>query len=129
MVNGIKKQVNKYRPDMELSGSGNTDYGHNLADKVLEQEKKDVLVKRAELENEIEFIKIIKTSRVNVDNIFDDREIKEKLLIEYQRYTKLNSFGKYKEILEYCSDAKIGLAFKNNYHSALNKIKKGMREN
>ena len=128
-MDNIKKQVNKYHSDMELSGSGDADYGHNLADKVLEQKKKERLEKRSELENEIEFIKVIKTSRINVDNIFDDREIKEKLLREYQRYTKLNSFGKYKEILEYCSDAKIGLAFKNNYHSALNKIKKGMREN
>ncbi|MBI2003906.1 hypothetical protein HYS72_00375 [Candidatus Pacearchaeota archaeon] len=64
-----------------------------------------------------------------MENIFDDRAIKENLLRDYKRYTKLNSFGKYKEILEYCSDAKIGLAFKNNYLSALNKIKKGMRGN
>ena len=60
---------------------------------------------------------------------FDDREIKENLLRDYKRYNKLNSFGKYKEIFEHCSDAKLGLAFKNNYRSALKKIKKGMRGN
>ena len=87
------------------------------------------LEKKIKLENEIEFVKAIKTSRINVDNIFDDREIKENLLRDYKRYNKLNSFGKYKEIFEHCSDAKLGLAFKNNYRSALKKIKKGMREN
>ena len=40
-MDNIKKQVNKYHSDMELSGSGDADYGHNLAEKVLEQEKKE----------------------------------------------------------------------------------------
>ncbi|MDP2672454.1 MAG: hypothetical protein Q8O84_01435 [Nanoarchaeota archaeon] len=82
--------------------------------------------KKIKLENEIEFIKAIKISKVSVDNIFDDRAIKENLLRDYKRYNKLNSFVKYKKIFEYCSDARLGLAFKKDYYFAKNKIKKGM---
>ncbi|MBI2003907.1 hypothetical protein HYS72_00380 [Candidatus Pacearchaeota archaeon] len=46
MTDGIKKQVKKYHPDVELKGSGNTDYGHALADKILKQTKKEGLEKK-----------------------------------------------------------------------------------
>src|SRR3989338_5951173 len=122
MTNGIKKQVNKYHPDMELSGSGDTDYGHKLADKFLEQKKKEGLEKRAELEYLTEFLK--KSNKLNVEDVYSNRETKQELIRKYFNYTKLNGDGKEKKILSYCSYARIGLAFKSIYYSALNKIEK-----
>ncbi len=31
----LKKRIESYDPDTELSGSGNVDYGHNLADEIM----------------------------------------------------------------------------------------------
>jgi len=123
MAKGIKKQFNKYHPDMELSGSGNADYGHNLADKFLEQKKKERLEKKVKLENYFAFVSAIKKSRINIENKFADRQIKEEFMKKYFNYPTLKGFRSWAS----CPDYAVGSAFKNNYHSALDKIKKDIR--
>jgi len=121
--NALEIACENYNPDIELAGSGNTDYGHYLAEQVLKHKKIEELEKRAELETHIIFVNAVDKSRIDVDNAFADRHEKENLIRKYAPYTKLNGSGK-KELLENCSDYKIGLAFKNIYVSALNKIKR-----
>ena len=125
MTNGIKKQVKNYHSDIELSGSGNTDYGHALADRILKQTKKEGLEKKIKLENYFAFVSAIKKSRINIENKFADRQIKEEFMKKYFNYPTLKGFRSWAS----CPDYAVGSAFKNNYHSALDKIKKGMMGN
>ena len=108
----------EYNSDTDHNGN----YGHFLADAILRQKENEELEKRAELEINLEFLK--KSERLNIDNVYSYREVKQELIRKYFNYTKLNGDGKEKKFLNYCSDAKIGLAFKNIYYSSLNKINK-----
>jgi len=114
----LERACEEYTADEDYNGG----YGHYLAEQVIKQKKNEELEKRAELEYQIEFLK--KANRLNVDDIYSDREAKQELIRKYFNYTKLNGDGKEKKFLNYCSDAKIGLAFKNIYYSSLNKINK-----
>ena len=110
----------KYNPDIELIGSGNTDYGHYLAEQIMKHKEIGELEKLADLENEIEFIRDIKKSKINIENKSADRSIKETFMKKYFNYVKLNGFNS----LASCPDYAIGDAFKNVYNSTLKKIKK-----
>lgn len=112
--------LKEYNPDIELIGSGNTDYGHNLAEQVLKQKENEELEQRAEFENYFAFVNAVNKSRMNIENKFSDRTIKETFLKKYFGYKKLNGFNS----LADCPDNAIGDAFKNKYNSALNKMKK-----
>ena len=121
----LQEESMKYNPEIELRGSGNTDYGHNLAERILrEQKEQGDLEKLAELESEIKFVSAVEKSGVDVNNKFSERYEKERLIRKYALYTKLNGSGNKKESLKNCSDHKICLAFKNIYSSALRKIEK-----
>ena len=122
MSNNLNEQIENYTPDIELIGGGNTDYGHHLAEQIMKQKENEKLEKRTELEINREFLK--KANRLNVDDVYSDREAKQELIKKYFNYTKLNGNGKEKKILNYCSDVRIGLTFKNLYYSSLNKMKK-----
>jgi len=111
----LERACKEYNPDEDYNGG----YGHFLADAILRQKEREELEKRAELEYQIKFIK--KADKLNIDNVYSDREVKQELIRKYFNYTKLNGSGK-KEFLKDCSDHKIGLAFKSIYCSALNKI-------
>ena len=128
----LQEESMKYNPEIELRGSGNTDYGHNLAERILrEQKEQGDLEKLVDLESEIKFVSAVEKSGVDVNNKFSERYEKERLIRKYALYTKLNGLGKQKESLKNCSDHKIGSAFKNLYYSALRKIENydGEREN
>lgn len=122
MLKYIMTILEKYDSDIELIGSGNTDYGHNLAEMILRQKENKELEKLADLESKIEFVRAVDKYKIDVDNEFNGRYEKEKLIRKYTPYTKLNGLGEKKELLKNCSDHKIGLAFKNIYFSALRKI-------
>jgi len=107
----------EYNSDTDHNGN----YGHFLADAILRQKENEELEKRAELEINLEFLK--KSERLNIDNVYSDREVKQELIRKYFNYTKLNGSGK-KELLKDCSDHKIGSAFRSIYYSALKKMKK-----
>ena len=120
MSNNLNEQIEKYNPDIELRGNGNFDCGHNLADAILKQKKIKDLEKRVELEDYLSFVNAVKKSGVDINNEFKDRYEKEKLIIKYTTYKKLNGS---ENSLSECSNHKIGLAFKSIYSSALNKIR------
>lgn len=129
-----------YNPEKDPSGA----YGHSLADRVLERygslqnipkriktgENKEVSEKESELEKKAEFIRIVDGMQINPESIFSHRDIKENLIRKYKGYTRLSrKEQKYKEkekgdYLSDCSDAKIGLVFKDIYHSFLRDLKK-----
>ena len=122
MLNYIMTILERYSPDIELIGSGNTDYGHYLAEQVINQKENKKLEKRAELDNYFAFVNAVDKSRINIENISANRYEKENLIKKYTPYTQFNGNGK-KEFLKDCSDYKIGSAFKIIYSSALKKIK------
>ncbi|MEK6844907.1 MAG: hypothetical protein AABX44_01490 [Nanoarchaeota archaeon] len=111
----LERVCEEYSPDKDYDG----DYGHYLAEQIMEHKKIEELEKRAELDNEIEFINMTKKSKININNEFTDRYKKEELIKRYTTYKKLNGF----ESLASCPDYAIGSAFKNVYNSALKKIK------
>ena len=115
----LETECKNYNPDRDYNGG----YGHYLADLVFKQKENKELEKLAEVYTEIEFVKAVKNSGINIDNEFGERYEKERLIKKYTHYTKLNGLGKKKEFLKDCSDNKIGSAFKNIYNSAMRKIK------
>ncbi|MDP2672453.1 MAG: hypothetical protein Q8O84_01430 [Nanoarchaeota archaeon] len=131
MRNNLKKQTQNYNSDIELTGNGNLDYGHVLAERLLRESKQQQgnLEKRIDLEKDIKFIKAIKNSGTNIEDYFSDREVKQKILIKNKDYSGLK--GKNGRFLSWtdCSDYQVGSALANDYYSALNKIKKYMERN
>lgn len=117
----LERACKNYNPDNDSNGN----YGHYLADLVLKQKEKEESEKIAELESDIKFVQAVGKSGINVDNFSADSYEKQNLIKKIKRYEFLkgdkNSFGE-------GSDAKIGLAFKNIYYSALRKIKKYKKE-
>ena len=113
------KILKEYNPDIELIGSGNTDYGHYLAEQIIRRKENKELEKRVELGNYFAFISEIKKFKINLENKFADRTIKETFLKKYFNYKKLNGF---KSLMD-CTDYAIGSVFKNKYNSAMRKIK------
>jgi len=125
MINkDLEKQCGLYHPDIELEGSGNVDYGHNLASAILIQKEQEDLEKRSRLEGDIQFIEKVKKFNINVEDIFSQRNLKEQLIREYKGYSRLNGSGKSKINLEDCKDSRLGTSFQNIYYSALNKLRK-----
>ena len=96
----LERACKEYNPDEDYNGG----YGHFLADAILRQKEREELEKRAELEYQIKFIK--KADKLNIDNVYSDREVKQELIRKYFNYTKLNGSGK-KEFLKDCTDHKI----------------------
>ena len=58
---------------------------------------------------------------IDPDDIFADADIKRELMKKHPKYTHLYSEGGRTRIEE-CSEARVGNAFKNTYHSSLKKI-------
>ena len=130
-----------YNSENDPSGA----YGHSLADRVLERygslqnipkkiktdESREFSEKDSELEKKIEFIRIVDGMQIDPNCLFSHRDIKENLIRKYKGYTRLSrKEQKHKEkekgdFLSDCSDAKIGLVFKDIYYSFLRDLKKG----
>lgn len=119
----LEQEIRNYHPDMELSGSGNIDYGHVLADRVLKENKRKELGKNHEDKKMREFIEEVEKSGVNINDEFKDRYRKIELLGKLG-YTALNGKGKEKIPLRECSDYRIGAALKNIYLRYLNNLGK-----
>ncbi len=105
----------EYTSDSDHNGA----WGHFLAELFLKQKADEELEQRAEFENYLYFIQAVKKSRINIENKFADRIIKEEFMKKYFGYKKLNGFNS----LEECPDFAIGKAFENKYNSALKRIK------
>lgn len=119
-----KSALEKLCEDYNSYRDYNGNYGHFLAELSLKQKADEELEQIAEFENYISFVNAVKKSVIDVNNEFNERYEKEKLIRKYFNYTKLNGSGSRKELLKNCSDSKIGSAFKNIYYSVLNKMKK-----
>ena len=70
----LEKACEEYCPDEDHNG----DYGQYLAEQVMKQKENEELEKRAELENQIIFIKAVDKSRININNKLSNRYEKEK---------------------------------------------------
>lgn len=116
----LERACKNYNPDIELTGSGNTDYGNFLIGQVYKQKNEEKLEQRADLQEEIDFIMAVEKARINIKDKFAHRQIKEEFMKKYFKYKKLNGFNS----LADCSDYAIGKSFENKYNSALKKIKK-----
>lgn len=125
----LKEIVKQYDAEKDIAGRAGGNYGHYLADRILEQREIESHFEEIEYENDIKFINEIKRLNISPDNIFIERDIKEKLIRDYKGYKRLNTFGqKYKnkekgDFLSQCSDSKICKSFKNIYYSTIKKIK------
>lgn len=123
MEKPIENLCEGYDPERDISGSAGGAYGHYLADKLIEKKEIENLEKEKELEKKFEFIKKVDGMGINPDSIFLNRDIKENLIREYKGYTKLNregqnhNKGEKGDYLLHCSDAKIGLVFRDIYRS------------
>ena len=111
MLKYIMTILEKYDSDIELIGSGNTDYGHNLAEMILRQKENKELEKLADLESKIEFVRAVDKYKIDVDNEFNGRYEKEKIDKKIYSLYKIKWSWRKKELLKNCSDHKIGLAF------------------
>jgi len=119
----LKAACDEYFPDMELIGSGNTDYGHNLADAILNQREQEDLEKRANLAYDLDFVDEVKKLGINMNDYYSDLEAKQKLIRKHKGYTLLNGEGKEKKTLAQCSrNSQLGRAFQNMYNASCKKI-------
>lgn len=138
---GLLEEYFNYNSEKDPSGA----YGHSLADRVLERygsfqnipkiiktdESREFSEKDSELEKKTEFIRIVDGMQINPNCIFSQRDIKESLIRKYKGNTRISrKEQKHKEkekrdFLSDCSDAKIGLIFKDIYYSFLKNLKKG----
>jgi hypothetical protein len=130
--NDLISKYLQYRPDMDFNGEQGMELANQLIErygsienamKVINKDRKvnkeDMAAKLAKKENDLEkaliFVKRANGMSVNPDNLYSDREAKEKLIREYKGDKKyLSGF----------SDFKLGAAFKSVYYSALKKTKK-----
>ena len=117
----------KYDPDWELEGSGNVDYGHNLADAIMNKREANSLEKRAQTSDAEDFIRMAEMYGLNPDDVFENPQEKAKLL-KGKGYKTLKFQGqKFKKgepgvPISKANPAKIGNAFKSTYYSSLRKI-------
>jgi|SRR3989344_1104550 len=115
----LESACENYHPDIELTGSGNTDYGNFLVEQVYKQKNEEELEQRADLQEHIDFIMAVEKVKININDEFAHRQIKEEFMEKHLGYKKLNGFNS----LADCPDKAIGNAFKNKYNSAMMKIK------
>lgn len=116
----LQRRCNEYKPDIELIGDSSVDYGHNLADLLLQAKEERMI----DLETDFEFIKKADNWNLNPEKIFENTEDKSKLLKEIKGYKKLkanNSEGR--GAINYSTKAKIGKVFQNVYYSSLKNMK------
>ena len=90
----LETECKNYNPDRDYNGG----YGHYLADLVFKQKENKELEKLADLESKIEFVRAVDKYKIDVDNEFNGRYEKEKLIRKYTPYTKLNGLGEKKEL-------------------------------
>lgn len=122
----LEEKYLKYNPEEDPNGA----QGIELADQIIEKygsienipkivNKGDEEVKSLEKKNELEkmilFIKRTNEFGVNPDNMFTERDTKEKLIREYK--------GNKKYLSDF-SDHRIGSIFNGLYYSILKKSKK-----
>ena len=143
---GLIREYWNYNPENDPSGA----YGISLTDRVIQRygsienvpkliDKKDERIKNVnvikrgkdgELEKKLEFIRRVDEMGINPDSIFLNRDVKKGLIRQYKGYTKLNREGQNHrknengEYLSHCSDAKIGLVFRDIYRSFSKEVKK-----
>lgn len=115
----LEKLCKEYYSDIELAGSGNTDYGNFLIGQVYKQKNEEELEQRADIQEHIDFIIAVEKARINIYDEFAHRQIKEEFMEKYLGYKKLNGFNS----LADCPANAIGSAFKNSYNSAMRKVK------
>ena len=118
----VKEMCEKYDPEKDISGIAGGSYGHNLADMIMFEKELESFEKESELEKKFNFVASADSMELNPDNLFQNREDKEKLIRDYGYFNLSYKGQKYKkdEIgipLSECSDSKICLAFKNLYNS------------
>jgi len=129
MVKHLKKACEDYDPERDISGIAGGAYGHYLADNLMNEQEIELREKENELEEKLKFIKEVESMNLDPDNVFSERDIKEKLIREFKGYIRLNKAGQKRkdnqkgELIFQCSDEKIGSVFKDIYYSALNKLK------
>jgi len=129
MRKSIEYACNQYDSERDISGRAGGNYGHYLADQIIFEKEIETLGKENELEGIIGFIKLADGMEINPDDLFSNRDVKERLIRKYIGYTSLNFSGqKYKKKekgipLSECSDHKIGLVFKKLYCSISKKMK------
>ena len=105
------------------------DYWTNPNKEILEQswerEQAEKMYEDEETEKTLLKFFIVESNRmeVNPDNVFSNRNTKERLLIDHMGYNRLKVEDGYISI-ERCKDARIGNVFKRTYYSALEKLKK-----
>ena len=138
---GLLGEYWNYNPENDPSGA----YGISLTDRIIQrygsiekapkrvdkknEEGKDNS-KQNELEKKIEFIKRVDGMGINPDCIFLNRDVKETLIRQYKGKTKLNRKGQNHDkenkmdYFSHCSDAKLGLIFRDLYRSFSKAVKK-----
>ena len=120
----------KYDPDTELVGTGNVDYGHNLADRIQQIKQENELEKAVEAERAWEFVDTTNKRGINPDNVFENSWEKAQIMRKIKGYkslkTKGQKYGQGEKGIPFskASESQIGKAFKSNYYSELKKINK-----
>ncbi len=112
----LETACKNYSSDRDSNGC----YGHFLAELSFKQKESEELEERAEFENYFAFVNEINKLRINIENKFGDRQIKEEFMKKYFNYPTLKGFKSWAS----CPDYAVGSAFKNKYNSALKEIKK-----
>jgi hypothetical protein len=126
----LEDEYLKYNPDMDLEGSGEKDFGHNIAEnmiqtygsiekipKLISEKNKEgkALKKENELEKITIFVNRANGMSLNPDAVFTNRDAKEMLMRELKGdKSYFSSF----------SDHRMGTLFRSTYYSALKKLKK-----
>jgi hypothetical protein len=130
MTNYTEGVSEEYDSERDILGRAGGAYGHFLADGVLFSREIESLEKENELEKKAKFIKIVDGMNINPDCIFKNRTEKEELIRKYrERYRmkkNVQGQGTIEQVDFYsrCSDARIGVIFRDLYRSfskALNK--------
>ena len=125
----LEQLIKNYNAEIDINGRAGGAYGHYLAVRILEQKEIEYLEQNLKQKDEY-FIKQVNSLQLNVDNIFDNRILKENMIRKFKGYTRLNILGqkiKFKDkgdFLSNCSDSKIGQTFRNIYYSTLKKLEK-----
>jgi hypothetical protein len=123
MVNYTEEASEKYDSERDILGRAGGAYGHFLADGILFNKEVEALEKENELEKKAKFIQMVDGMNINPDSIFKDRIEKEKLVREYRERNRVKKNIQNQNRIEQvdfysrCSDARIGVIFRDLYRS------------
>jgi hypothetical protein len=112
----IEEELGTYKIDTEVSNDIRKYLSRKNQPLLNKTIKKDILQKYKI------FIEKADSMNLNPDTIFNDTKEKKSLLRNIMGYTYLKT-KEGRDFIDNCSDAKIGLAFRNTYYNALKVIK------